>query len=74
MGREVEKEEEDVEITYNKLSSRQTSRAEQSRVDKGRGYPERMREIAGSQSVRCRVVALRGKVRYTLKERLDLEV
>lgn len=53
MGREVEKEEEDVEITYNKLSSRQT------RVDKGRGYPERMREIAGSQSVRCHVVALR---------------
>jgi hypothetical protein len=58
MGREVEKEEEDVEITYNKLSSRQSSK-----VDKGRGYPERMREIAGSQSVRCRVVALRGKVR-----------
>lgn len=40
MGREVEREEEDVEITYNKLSRRD---------DKGRGYPERMREIAGSQ-------------------------
>ena len=37
MGREVEKEEEDVEITYNKLSSssRQSSRAEQSRQGKG---------------------------------------
>jgi hypothetical protein len=51
MGREVEKEEEDVEMTYNKVDSRTGQ-------GKGRGYPERMREIAGSmEGVRCRVVS-----------------
>lgn len=70
MGREVEKEEEDVEITYNKLSSRQTSRAEQSR--QGKGVPGTNARDCGFS--KCEVSCRCFEVRYTLKERLDLEV
>ena len=45
MGREVEKEEEDVEITYNKLSSRQTSRAESTREGGTRNECARLRVL-----------------------------